>query len=157
MSWSIIPTIASKEKRLHASLLDAGYDSVLPLKVSWRGRFARHAEIIRPVIPAYVFARVAQHEIHGFHDDGAIRAIPVPKHELRLFEQALETIAGAALFGDYDDAEPMAPRVAKAGLPPKNPRNRNRKARRAKREALEWLNGLKAIAERLDAPLDVAA
>lgn len=149
--WSIIVTTSQREKRLATALREAGFEVFLPLRRTWRGRYARHAEIWRPVIPGYVFAVMAPHEVHGFHDEGAARLIQVGRRDQLRLIQSITEWEELVASGVLDDPAPQAPKEEKKALPPKTPRNRNRgrKARKAKATFKTFQAGLQAWVERV--------
>lgn len=137
MSWSIIITASSREKRLALALSDAGHEAFLPLRKTWSGKYAKHAEIRRPIIPGYVFAVIEPHQIHAFHSDGAIRILTASRYEQAQIDACLNGWAEDVANGLYDDPEP-ATRL-------KPVRARNRRKHRAKHTAVPWEIGLQSI------------
>lgn len=149
MSWSIIITASNREKRLHDRMEEAGFDVFLPLRTTWRGKFAPHTAIKRPVMPGYVFAIIQPHEMHAFHFDGAIRILPVPPQAQNDLDECITEWAFDVVEGVFDDPRPREKH--------RPIRNRNRKARREKRAHIAWEDGLKAILARITEPEREAA
>ena len=137
MTWSIIITAANREKRLADRLQEGGFDAFLPLRTTWRGKFATHAAIKRPVIPGYVFAIIEPHALHAFHADGAIRLLYVPPLAQDALDECVTDWAFDVVEGVFDDPKPRD-KDAPTHI-------RNRKTRRAKRKAVAWEEGLKAL------------
>lgn len=149
MSWSIIICAANREKRLAATLIEAGHTVFLPLRRTWRGKFAKHAAIYRPVIPNYVFAAIEPHQIHAFHNDGAIRLIVPSRHEQTKVDWCIAGWQADIASGVFDDPEP----ATKA----KPIKRRNRAARREKQRAVGWAIGLEAILSQMTEVQSLAA
>jgi len=146
MTWSIIITAGSREKRLAAALKEAGVETFLPLKRTWKGKFARHAEIRRPAVPGYVFAVIQPHQIHAFHADGAVRLLAPSRLGQIDVDRCINGWIEHMALGGFDDPKPReAVRV------------RNRGSRRAKREAMSWADGLRVILSELTEEEPLAA
>lgn len=137
MSWSIIITMGNRQKQLAKAMEEAGYAVFLPLKRTWRGKYATHAEITRPVFPGYLFAVLEPHEVHAFRSEGAIRMLRAFECEQREIDRCIEGWTADMAAGLFDDPKPVEKTAA---IKP-----RNRRTRRAKRAAVSWSEGLKTV------------
>lgn len=149
MTWSIIIAAANREKRLVRAMEEANFRVFLPLKRTWRGRFAKHAETKRCVMPGYVFAIMDRHEIHAFHGDGACRLlVPSPLAQADL-DRCINGWIADMEAGVFDDEQPKV-----RGMPL---RHRNRRTRRAVRKAVDWQTGLQSVLESITEERPMAA
>lgn len=132
MTWSIIVTVANREKRLASALTEAGYAAFLPLKRTWRHQFGRHRSDSRPVMPGYVFAVIPPHVIHAFHSDGACRFLPVPESAQADVDTGVLSWQISDRYFEFDDVMPGT-KAAKTTGGKGKPTPRNRRTRKIKK------------------------
>lgn len=155
MTWTVIVCEPQREAKLAIAMGDAGYEVFAPTYVSWRGKYAKHTEIRRPLIQGYIFAIMDPHEIHAFHVDGAIRLLPMNWRLSLQLAHKVQDWRELTAAGVFDEPRPNT----QAPAQPKG--SRNRKARRsageAKRTSLDFRQGLERILVEMTTAQPIAA
>ncbi len=104
--WFVIATRPAQEHKAIASLEQHKFECYRPLEIVWRKVGHRRIEQPRPAIRGYVFAQLAEEDLHKLHGmEGVAYKIAVAQQQkLADFIEWLKSMEGTALF-DHTLAE----------------------------------------------------
>lgn len=103
MSWRAIQTKPAAERRVADGLRDEGLTAFLPVERVWRWIRGRKHQHARPLIPGYVFAYLADHELHHIHAiNGAVRFVGADGSAAVIPTLFIEQLQSALDAGKFD-------------------------------------------------------